>query len=459
MYKRISLYDLDAVLAGRARPRATRSTTAQPRPAAASTVRAWSFDTGAPLRCEHDVLYTPVARVEVLEPPEAAPSAAPLQLGGGYSVEAFDDTDDGGVSLEAPALGGDEAEEDERLRVERSRDIPSVASPFPDGTPAPATFAKEMDAVERDLVELAGRMQTPSSPSETPTAAPDTDAEPSPPPPVPPTNRPGHAVFEEIAEGMRYATEFRLPPLPLAKVFSALDRQLDTDAASRNGTVTVPAASPPTSPSPSTEVLLRDLIDLTPPKHAGSLPSGRADVLAAAALDIRHDVQLVPQQTGYSCWAAGAAMLVGWRDKISVDPSEIARATGYWAQYAAGLNAEDTQVFHVWGLTPEAAQTYSVQTFADLLRRYGPLWVASAEPGPHVRVVTGLVGDGTATGTLLYVNDPWEQGMATFHLPNRGARYTETYQQFVDKQEALGRREIKLQGIYVAHCGAATLNA
>jgi len=171
----------------------------------------------------------------------------------------------------------------------------------------------------------------------------------------------------------------------------------------------------------------------------------------AAVIDVKHDVPLVPQQTGYSCWAAGAAMVVGWRDRISVDPSEIARATGYWAQYAAGLNAEDTQMFKVWRLTPEAAQTYTVAGFADLLKRHGPLWVASAEPGPHIRVVTGLVGDGTAAGTLVYINDPWELGMASFHLPNRGSQYTESYQRFVEKQESLGRQEIKQQGIYVAH--------
>ena len=144
-------------------------------------------------------------------------------------------------------------------------------------------------------------------------------------------------------------------------------------------------------------------------------------------------------------------MLVGWREKMSIDPSEIARATGYWAQYAAGLNAEDVKMFKVWGLTPEAAQSYTVQGFADLLKKHGPLWVASAEPGPHIRVVTGMVGDGTATGTLVYINDPWEQGMTSFKPSNRGSRYTETYQRFVEKQETLGRQEIKLQGIYVAH--------
>ncbi len=170
------------------------------------------------------------------------------------------------------------------------------------------------------------------------------------------------------------------------------------------------------------------------------------------SIDVRYNVQLVPQQTGYSCWAAGFAMIVGWRDQMSIDPSEIARATGYWAQYQSGLHPEDTRVMNVWGFTPEAPQSYTIQGFADLLRNYGPLWVASAEPGPHIRVVTGIQGDGTPDGTRLFINDPWEQGMTVFREGNRGSQYTETYRQFIQKQETLARREMSYDApIYVAH--------
>ncbi len=178
------------------------------------------------------------------------------------------------------------------------------------------------------------------------------------------------------------------------------------------------------------------------------LALGQAD----QSFDIRYDVQLVPQFTSMSCWAAGAAMLVGWRDKISIDPSEIANGLGYWEQYKSGLNAEDQTMFRVWRLIPEPAQTYTVEGFRQLLERYGPLWVASAEPGPHIRVVTGMSGDGTPDGTLVHINDPWQRGMATFSLPNSGSRYSETYRDFVIKQGELGQKEMSVQGIYVAHC-------
>ena len=168
-------------------------------------------------------------------------------------------------------------------------------------------------------------------------------------------------------------------------------------------------------------------------------------------MDVLYDVQLVPQQTGYSCWAAGAAMLVSWRDSISIDPAEIAAAIGYWQQYQTGLAAEDTTMFDAWGLHPEPPQTYTVDGFVQLLNDHGPLWVASAEPGPHIRVVTGVTGDGTPDGTILSINDPWQTGMTTFSLPNLGAQYTETYAQFELKQRTLATEESNVEGLYVAH--------
>jgi hypothetical protein len=186
--------------------------------------------------------------------------------------------------------------------------------------------------------------------------------------------------------------------------------------------------------------------------YSGALAALQQARAMGQAIDVRYNVQLVPQQTGMSCWAAGFAMIVGWREQISIDPSEIARATGYWAQYKNGLDPEDVKVMNIWGFVPAPLQTHSVQSFADMLSSYGPLWVASAEPGPHIRVVTGMHGDGTPDGTLLYINDPWEQGMTSFRPSNRGSQYTETYRQFVEKQSTLARREMSISApVYIAH--------
>ncbi len=186
--------------------------------------------------------------------------------------------------------------------------------------------------------------------------------------------------------------------------------------------------------------------------YSGALAAHRRAMAQGKAIDVRYNVELVPQQTGMSCWAAGFAMIVGWRDQICIDPAEIARAAGSWAQYKTGLEPEDTRVMSTWGFVPEAPQCYTVEGFVNLLRNYGPLWAASAEPGAHIRVVTGATGDGTPDGTTLYINDPWEQGMNTFRPNNRGSQYTETYTQFEQKQSTLAGQEMSIGApIYIAH--------
>ena len=173
-------------------------------------------------------------------------------------------------------------------------------------------------------------------------------------------------------------------------------------------------------------------------------------------INIAYDVELVPQQTGMSCWAAAAAMVVGWNDLVSIDPSEIARGIGYWHQYASGLDASDTTMFAYWGLRPEPPLCYTVMGFAEMLNAHGPLWVAgdlgSSGREPHVRVVAGMQGDGTPDGTILTIHDPWQRGMTTFRTPNTGSTYTMTYNEFMDNQERLAMHEINIPGaIYIAH--------
>lgn len=171
------------------------------------------------------------------------------------------------------------------------------------------------------------------------------------------------------------------------------------------------------------------------------------------AIDIQYEVELVPQQTGVSCWAASAAMIVGWRDMVCIDPSEIARGVGYWSQYYNDrLPADDTRMFGYWGLTLESPQSYTVEGFARLVS-YGPLWVATdLNGGGHAVVVAGLRGDGTPDRTMVKIYDPWERGMTAFRTGNRGSIYEMTYTEFVNRQETLARREMDIpNAIYVAY--------
>jgi hypothetical protein len=233
-----------------------------------------SVDKGDPIRCQHDVAYKPVAPVDVGKSTTSTPSTAPVaqQLGDEYDVEAFEEPDEEDMT---PRLG----DEDEYDRLETASGMPWEEEPpeTPEGEPEPvtvrsesyrkpATFAAEMTAVEQDLADLAARAAQPAPVGPTPASpAPDDSApEPAPPPAPKPS---GHAVFDQMAQGMGYATEFRLPPVPLTQVFSALDRQLDAEAI-KPATSTPVAGSPAPADAvaavPPTETLIKDLVAMPP---------------------------------------------------------------------------------------------------------------------------------------------------------------------------------------------------
>ena len=229
-----------------------------------------SVDKGDPIRCQHDIAYKPVASVDV-GPTTQAPTSTPVahQLGDEYDVEAFEEPDEEDLT---PRL----ADEDEYERLETASGMPWEEEPpaAPDEEPEPATFraesyrkpstfAAEMTAVEKDLAELAARTTQPAPSAPLPESTPDdSGAEPTAPPVPKPS---GHAVFDQMAQGMGYATEFRLPPMKLSQVFSALDQQLDAEA------ITPASAAPPAGSAPAagnvasvppTETLIKDLVEM-----------------------------------------------------------------------------------------------------------------------------------------------------------------------------------------------------
>jgi N-acetylmuramoyl-L-alanine amidase len=133
--------------------------------------------------------------------------------------------------------------------------------------------------------------------------------------------------------------------------------------------------------------------------------------------------------TGMSCWAAAAAMIVGWRECVDIDPEEVARGTGRWEAYRDGLEPHDvTALADTWGLTIESPKSYDIEGLGSLLARSGPLWVGEASGGLHVVVIAGMYGDGTLDGTFVRVLDPWPEG--------RGERYTISFREFARNLEA-----------------------
>jgi hypothetical protein len=158
------------------------------------------------------------------------------------------------------------------------------------------------------------------------------------------------------------------------------------------------------------------------------------------------DTPLVPQLNNMSCWAASAAMVVGWRDRMSIDPEAIASGSGEWAAYTAGLNPADVPTLAAaWGLVMEPPQCYATQAFVDMISVYGPLWVTAAVPGLHAIVVTGIYGDDDSSPDVIFVriNDPWHRdpgtpgGVGAYDgKPGAGSQYVLTLSQFMNEYEA-----------------------
>src|SRR6185436_14236306 len=108
----------------------------------------------------------------------------------------------------------------------------------------------------------------------------------------------------------------------------------------------------------------------------------------ADRFDVWHEVPLVQQLTGMSCWAAAAAMIVGWRDCIHIEAAEVARGAGRWEAYRDGLEPGDVERFaRAWGLEVAPPRELSVAELRALVTACGPLWVGEASPGLHVIVV------------------------------------------------------------------------
>ncbi len=140
--------------------------------------------------------------------------------------------------------------------------------------------------------------------------------------------------------------------------------------------------------------------------------------------DVWNEVPLVAQTSSMSCWAAAAAMIVGWRERRAVDGAAIASGTDMWGAFREGLRPSDvTELARVWDLELDTRRTWTVETLLELLERVGPVWVGEASPGLHSVVVTGIYGDGTAAGTFVRVNDPWP-----IYL---GERYVRSWQEWL----------------------------
>jgi hypothetical protein len=174
---------------------------------------------------------------------------------------------------------------------------------------------------------------------------------------------------------------------------------------------------------PEEERRLRD------PTYRDLVAQSLSEALAAFAsarppFEVFHQVPLVPQTTGMSCWAAAAAMIVGWRDRTVVEPDDIALGSRSLESYDLGLTPRDIAgLARAFGLEVAPIRRYTAWDFKSLLERHGPLWIGHADPDLHVVVMVGIRGDGTPEGSWVCINDPWPIGI--------GERYRRGYAEWL----------------------------
>lgn len=161
-------------------------------------------------------------------------------------------------------------------------------------------------------------------------------------------------------------------------------------------------------------------------------------------INISYSVPQYKQPAKMSCWAVAIAMMVSWKKRISISGETIAEVLGYQKEFTTnGMHAEDTKVFRAWGMGWEAPMCYSVQGFADMMKRSGPVWIAGNPNAPHVQVIVAMKGDGTPEKTIFTIHDPAD-----------GLRFNQSFKKAMGVMEAMitHPEHVKMKKpIYVAH--------
>lgn len=165
--------------------------------------------------------------------------------------------------------------------------------------------------------------------------------------------------------------------------------------------------------------------------------------LSAIGYDVPGAVDPLRQPTGNVCWATAATIMYSWRNNANFDIATVMDSVGggYRAKFDAddGLSGADKPDFlRRMVLRSEVPQSYTIAGWEALLRRYGPLWVTTAEGAGfsiHARVLIGIRGDGSAAGTSFRIVDPGD-----------GAIHSESVQVFINKFEAVARQDLGAAG-------------
>ena len=144
------------------------------------------------------------------------------------------------------------------------------------------------------------------------------------------------------------------------------------------------------------------------------------------SVSIDYELELIPQPTDVTCWAASLAMVISNRDQASYSPQTVAEEAGMDITTGYGWSSIQKAVRY-WGLKEEGPRSAIPQEWERMLQAYGPLWIVEVGAPYHAVVVSGIEGDGTTEGTWVTLYNPWP--------PNVGAI---DYKWFIDFDQEFG---------------------
>lgn len=154
----------------------------------------------------------------------------------------------------------------------------------------------------------------------------------------------------------------------------------------------------------------------------------------------REPIDHVRQPTNMTYWAAAGTMLVGARDQIcrpirAVMQQADAKDPGYGYlnlfDQDSVLPPYDTGRYtRALGLQVGPKASFTVQGWRSMMSTVGAIGVVGLSPFLHIRVITEMIGDGSAFGTFFTVHDPgvqqpYSEVFATFALRYESAAFVD----------------------------------
>ncbi len=216
----------------------------------------------------------------------------------------------------------------------------------------------------------------------------------------------------------------------LANIKEARDKQLISEDAARNLTESAIRGAigekRPTEKSAVEAAAVKRAIERLPKATKGVLrvtrPEGSVELKTGEAagrqrIDVKVDpeVQPVQQRSNLTCWATGAVMMESWRTQTSISEETLLDSLGgEWRgkfDRNEGLTVAELRAFlAALSLTEEGAQSYTPDGLARLIAEHGPGFEVADDAIEnnllvHVRIITGVAGDGTPGGTEVTLVD------------------------------------------------------